>query len=258
MQKYYYFIKIQYLGFRFSGWQKQDDVKTIQGMVDRTISFILGHDNHRTLGAGRTDAKVSANQYALELFLNEKLNEASFLKNLNKNLPPDIKALELKEVDEKFNIINDSKVKEYIYIFTAKDRPHPFSAPFMVHFDDELNIELMKEGAKLFEGTHNFKNYCYKPSGKTIVTREVLYCAIKINNLYTASFFPETSWILHVHGKGFMRHQIRSMMGALVTLGRGEITLENISESLVEGMPQDIGFIAPSSGLMLNQVHFQE
>ena len=258
MKSYYYFIKIQYLGFRFSGWQKQQDVKTIQGMVDRTISFILGHDNHRTLGAGRTDAKVSANQYALELFINEKLDEDSFLSDLNKNLPPDIKALEVKEVDEKLNIINDPKIKEYIYIFTDKERPHPFSAPFMVYFDHELNIELMKKGALLFQGIHNFKNYCYKPSENTVLVREVLYCEITENNLYTASFFPEHSWILHVHGKGFMRHQIRSMMGTLVSLGRGDITLEEISGSLLNEDSKEVGFIAPSSGLMLNQIHFQK
>jgi len=257
MEKHYYFIEIQYLGFRFSGWQKQKDVKTVQEMVDRTISFIFGHENFKTLGAGRTDAKVSANKYAFELFVNEKLDEDAFLDNLNKNFPPDIKALALKKIDEKFNIINDSKMKEYIYIFTHGDKPHPFSAPFMVRFDHDLNIKLMKMGARLFEGTHHFKNYCYKPNEGGVFQRDILYCEITNNDLYTASFFPEKSWILHVHGKGFGRHQVRSMMGTLISLGRGDITLEDISNSLSEGSPKKIGFIAPSSGLMLNQIHFQ-
>ena len=67
MNKYFYLIKIQYCGFRFSGWQKQTNAKTIQEMFDKTIFFITGHENFKTLGAGRTDAKVSANEYLLEL-----------------------------------------------------------------------------------------------------------------------------------------------------------------------------------------------
>jgi len=256
MKKYFYFIKIQFFGFRFSGWQKQSNVKTIQGMVDKTVSFIVGHNEHRTLGAGRTDAKVSANEYALELFIKEQLDPISFLKKLNTFLPPDIRALEVTEVDEKFNIIQNSKEKEYLYFFTHKKKPHPFTAPFMVYFDHILDIELMKKGASLFIGIHNFKNYCYKPSEKTIFEREVLDCLIIENDLYTANFFPKESWFLHVKGKGFMRHQIRLMMGALVQLGAGEISYEDLENSLQETSPLKLGPIAPSSGLMLNKITF--
>ncbi|OUR97916.1 tRNA pseudouridine(38-40) synthase TruA [Halobacteriovorax marinus] len=259
MKKFYYLINIQFIGFRYSGWQKQTNAKTVQEMVDKTFHFIFDHDQFKTLGAGRTDAKVSANQFALELFVRDEQDPAKLLADLNTNLPADIRALDVTEVDESFKIINDPKIKEYQYIFTYGEKIHPFSAPLMVNFSDSLDINLMKEGAKLFEGRHNFKSYCFRPNPAGEFDRSVELCEIVENDLYTASFFPKESWILQVHGKGFMRQQIRLMVGALVRLGRGEITLEDISDSLISGetAKEAIGFVAPSSGLILNKVHFE-
>ena len=70
-KKYYYLFKIQYLGYRFHGWQKQPKIKTVQLMIERTLKFILEDQKFRILAAGRTDAMVSANEAAFELFLND-------------------------------------------------------------------------------------------------------------------------------------------------------------------------------------------
>ena len=69
MKKYFYLITIQYLGYRFHGWQKQPDVKTLHLMVDRTFNFILEGKRFKSLSSGRTDAMVSAECAAIELFL---------------------------------------------------------------------------------------------------------------------------------------------------------------------------------------------
>jgi len=69
--KYYYLIKIQYLGYRFHGWQKQPKVKTIHLMIERTLKFILEEKKFKTLAAGRTDAKVSAKEAAFEIYLDQ-------------------------------------------------------------------------------------------------------------------------------------------------------------------------------------------
>ena len=132
---------------------------------------------------------------------------------------------------------------------------HPYCAPFIATFLDNLNINLMKEGAKLFEGEHNFKSYCYKPNENGIFHRKISYCKISNNTTLKANFFPKKSYELTVRGKGFMRNQIRLMMGVLVELGRGEVSLDYIKESLNTYNPQ-INYIAPASGLMLNKVDF--
>jgi tRNA pseudouridine38-40 synthase len=76
------------------------------------------------------------------------------------------------------------------------------------------------------------------------------------NKLYQANFFPKETHLLRVIGKGFGRHQIRLMMGALIQLGKGEIDLDYISNSLKKESTQVMGFIAPASGLILNKVEF--
>lgn len=257
-KKYYYLISIQYLGYRFHGWQKQPNVKTLHLMVDRTLNFILEGKYFKSLSSGRTDAMVSAEHAAFELFLREPIeDEIAFLELFNYNLPQDIRALSIREVDEKFNIINHSKIKEYLYLFTYGQKCHPFCAPIMTTILDDLDINLMKQGAKLFEGENYLWSYCYKPTENGVYTRTVLQCELVENEMYTANYFPKKSYLLRVKGKGFMRNQIRLMMGTLIDLGKGKLTLQDIENSLVPNNKIKMDYIAPASGLILNNIEFE-
>lgn len=258
MKKYFYVINIQYLGYRFHGWQKQPDVKTLHLMVDRTLNFILGGKYFKSLSSGRTDAMVSAEHAAFELFLQEPIeNKNAFLELFNYNLPQDIRALSIKEVDKQFNIINHPKTKEYLYLFTFGEKCHPFCAPIMTTILDDLDINIMKEGAKLFEGENYLWSYCYKPTENGIYTRNIECCEIVENTLYTANYFPKKSYLLRVMGKGFMRNQIRLMMGALIDLGKGKLTLQDVKNSFVPESKIKMEYIAPASGLILKSIEFE-
>jgi len=257
-KRYYYIITVQYLGYRFHGWQKQPNLKTVHLMIDRTLNFIFEGKRFKTLGSSRTDAMVSAQEAAFELFVYEPLEDLDeFLTLFNYNLPQDIRGLSVREVTKEFNVINDAKIKEYLYVFAHGEKYHPFCAPIMTTILDELDIEIMKQGAKLFEGFHNLKTYCYKATDNGIYNREILTCEIVENTLFTANFFPETSYLLRVRGQGFMRNQIRLIMGALIKLGKGEITLDYISESLKPESTEVMDYIAPASGLILNKIDFE-
>ena len=117
-----YLVCLQFLGFRFSGWQKQKNAKTLHDMVDKTLSFILEKDSYKTIGSSRTDAKVSANRYYFQLFLFDTVDEEQFLKKLNLNFSPDLKAIAIQKVATDFNIINAAKVKEYHYYFSFGEK----------------------------------------------------------------------------------------------------------------------------------------
>ncbi|WP_242204711.1 tRNA pseudouridine synthase A [Aestuariivivens insulae] len=257
MKKYYYVITIQYLGYRFHGWQKQPNVKTLHLMVDRTLNYILEGKPFKSLCAGRTDAMVSAENAAFELFLSEPIeDEKAFLALFNYNLPQDIRALDIKEVDEKFNIIQHSKIKEYNYLFTYGEKCHPFCAPIMTTILDDLDIDIMKQGAKLFEGEHFFKSYCYKPTNNGVYTREIMLSELIENTVYKANYFPDKTYLFRVKGKGFMRNQIRLMMGTLIDLGKGKLSLENIENSLRPDSQTRMDYVAPASGLILKNIDF--
>ncbi|MGY5351963.1 tRNA pseudouridine synthase A [Wenyingzhuangia sp. IMCC45533] len=255
----YYLIKLQYLGFRFHGWQKQPDVKTVQGTLEKTLKFIFEHDVFKTLAQGRTDAMVSAHEAYCHLITKEPYELEWLLTSLNKNLPQDIKVLEVRETDAKFDIIQAAKIKEYHYLFSHGERNHPFCASLITGKNSELDIELMKKGAKLFEGQHNFKKYTKRASEHTVFEREVYISEIIENTLYQANFFPKKSFIYKVTGPGFMRYQIRIMMGTLFQLGMGEITFEQLGKTL-SNWNDDVVLneIAPASGLILYKNSFTD
>lgn len=249
-----YIIKLQYLGFRFHGWAKQKDLKTIHHMVDKTLDFVLKENNYKSMGSSRTDAMVSANSALLQVLTENEL-DPNFLKVFNLNLPPDIRALSVDlNNDPDFNIIQTPKTKEYLYLFASHDKPHPFSTSLVASFPFDLDLKAMQEGAKAFVGTHNLVNFCTKPSENTNFTRTIDQCEIVPNEFFTASFFPEESFAMVVRSKGFMRNQVRLMMGQLLLLGKGELEMNIFLNSLSKKNESPFKYIAPSSGLILNQI----
>lgn len=253
--KHFYLIRIQFLGFRYHGWQKQSNIKTVQGMVDKTIAYVLQHKNFKTLGCSRTDAMVSANDFAFELFCYEKMS-TNFLDLLNQNLPSDIKALSINEIDESFNIIQGAKEKEYHYVFGSGGKAHPFGAPFLTYVQDALDTDLMKSTALEFVGEHNFKSFCVHTGEQSQVIRTVTECNIIKNDHYKGSFLPDQSFILIVKGPGFGRHQVRMMMAFLFDVGRGRLNSSDLKKSLSTGVANFSISPAPASGLILHKVAF--
>lgn len=252
--KFYYLIHFQFLGFRYHGWQKQTQYRTIQGTVEESIKKLLGHDKFKTLGASRTDSMVSAENAFFELISETEIGIPFFVQELNKHLPPDIKILKCELVDHKFRMISSPKVKEYLYFFSYGEKNHPFSAPFITHINEDLNVELMREAADIFRGEHNFRNYCYRPSLNQDFIREILLSEIKSNDILVANFFPEDSFVYRVQAKSFMRYQVRLMMGNLFKVGMNQLTISELKTTLENQAQNFPSMIAPASGLMLNQI----
>jgi len=256
---YSYLFYVQYLGFRYHGWQKQPGVKTIQEMLQRSFKGWLGHDGFNILGAGRTDAGVSCIKGAFELFSGEEiLDLEGLLGGVNEYLPDDIRLLSVEKVGPRFNIIQDVKEKEYRYHFSFGNKPHPFSTPFTVVFPDRLDIPKMVEGAKLFEGENDFRNFCTKPKPETVFKRIISESEISMVSGPNGHWeINEPTYCFRVRGKGFLRNQVRLMVGALHDLGRGIIELEELDESLKGKRPiQPLSRKAPARGLVLQEVVF--
>ncbi len=258
-KRFYYLLEIQYLGFRYHGWQKQPDVNTVQRMLERSMKYMLDQ-KFKTLCVGRTDAKVSARQTFIEIFVEEMpLDLTTFLEVLNINLPSDIRALSIKQVTESFNLLQAPKLKEYQYLFAHGQKFDPFCAPFMVTIHEKLDIEMMQKALALFVGTHDFRSYAYKANENTQTVLEITEASLEKNEIYTANFFPEESYLVRFKGAGFKRNQIRLLMGVLFDIGKGKIDLEFIKQTLE---PKTYGIklshIAPASGLTLHKVSFLE
>jgi tRNA pseudouridine38-40 synthase len=254
--KSFYLFEIQYLGFRFHGWQFQPRMKTLQGMLEKTFTFLFKDENFKVLGAGRTDAMVSAQSAYFELFTNIELEISSFQKVLDENLPADIKVLSIKKVDGNFNVIQDVSLKTYQYFFASVEEKYPFAAPFMNCIQQPLDISKMKTAASLFKGSHEFRHFMMGDDENKNTVRQIVESRIETNTELTASFFPDESFMFIVKGKGFMRYQIRLMMGALIRIGRNEISLHDIESALQGYSPNFEKLNAAASGLRVKKVEF--
>lgn len=257
--KHYYLLRLSFLGFRFQGWQQQPGVKSVEGMVQKTLSFVLPGRSFKLLGAGRTDARVSALDFVSQFILNgtplEDLD--AFRDEINKNLPADLKLMSVTSVSKDFNAIRDSIAKTYRYYFSFGTKPHPFCAPFLGYFPGLLDIERMKKAASLFVGTHNFKGFIVQPGPSSQLIRTITRCELAINAVLSASFFPEKTYYLDVTGPGFGRNQVRLMVSALVAVGRDEYHEESLKNTLLTGESTGIKHIAPASGLHLMGIQME-
>ena len=251
---HFHLVRIQFLGHNYHGWQKQPNHPSIHGTIDSTLEKILKGAPFKTIGCSRTDAKVSAADYVFELFTQTEIIPDQLLHRLNKNLPPDIKATTISPTHSEFNIIQGAKAKEYHYYFSFGEKSHPFSSPHAQHFSQNLNLGLMTKAAGEFEGSHFFGWYTQKPSENTLLEREILSAQIVHNHFLSGNFFPENSFVFVVKAEGFLRYQVRMMMGALLEVGSGVWDTETLKASLTAGQFNKIIHVAPAIGLVLHRV----
>lgn len=252
-----YLLNLQFFGFRYHGWMLQPEVRTVQGQLEKTIRFLFPTTKFKTLASGRTDAMVSAQEIYIQLFFDGTLQSHDFVKEMNLNLPQDIRLIGIEEVDDTFNVIQDVKSKEYHYLFTD-DQMHPFCSGMMTRFRNPLNFEIMQKAAAQFKGSHWFGNYCYRKGKNDEIeyTREIESSELVENDLYHANFFPERSYLYKIVGKGFMRYQVRLMVGALIRLGEGKWSWQDFEKSLQASEFTTENMIAPASGLILHKVNY--
>lgn len=256
--RFFYLIELQYLGFRFHGWQIQPNVKTVQEHVLKTLKWVLPDNPCKVLASGRTDKMVSVNHTYIEVFTEYEIRDLTqFLADFNMNLPSDIRALSMQEVTADFNIIQTHKLKEYHYYFSFGEKFHPFCAAFMTNFLGNLDIKQMQKAARCFEGTHDMFSYVFRPKKDTITTATISSCELIKNSFLKTSFFPEESYVLVVKGTGFKRNQIRLMMGMLFDLGAGVYSWDFFIRTLDGKQRIKLTNIAPASGLQLYNVTLQ-
>jgi len=254
---YTYLFYLQYLGLRYHGWQKQPGVKTIQGTLEKAFRYGLGHEDFTILGASRTDSGVSCNRGAFELFLKHDISP-ELLENLNSFLPSDIRLLGFEPIPLTFNVIQDVMWKEYHYHFAFGEKFHPFAAGNLIFFEGIPDLDLMKKGAKLFVGKHDFRRFCSIEKVTDDWSREIFESDICAHFQAGKGLIPVKAFTFSVKGKGFLRYQIRIMMAALMDLGLGKISLDELKTALDSDNTTPISVAVPANGLVLEMVEFKK
>lgn len=253
---YSYLFYIQYLGLRYSGWQKQKNAKTVQGTIERGIRYVLGHEDFTLLGASRTDSGVSCEKGAFQLFLRNPLHQDGFLEKVNINLPSDIRLISFQQVPKTFNIIQDISWKEYHYYMAFGQKSHPFAAGNLTYFPEIPSMSLMQEGAKVFVGNHDFRRFCAMDKITENYRREIYHTEISPHPMAGTCYIPANALFLKVRGNGFLRYQIRMMVSVLIELGAGRLSSSDIMVALQSQESTPLTTHAAPNGLVLFDLKF--
>ncbi len=240
-------LVLEFDGTAYAGWQIQPERATVQGSVINAVSKLTGEDVRLT-GAGRTDAGVHARAYVCNFQSSSAIPTKGVREGLNSLLPEDIAVIEASEVPDDFDSRRSAKSKSYLYrVFNAGYRT-PLERHYSWSVKWPLDLGLMQRGAELFLGEKDFSSFCAADSDAEHCIRRV----IEFDVDGSEGDFIELS----VRGTAFLRHMVRIMVGTLVTLGRGKITLEDI-EDIIEAKDRTRAPVtAPARGLFFMRAEY--
>lgn len=243
-----YLIKFSYDGTNFFGYQKQPGLRTIETEFEKALYNINNHKETRIYASGRTDAGVHALCQCAHFDLSVDINEYKLKRALNSFLPDDIHVFFAKEVNENFNSRFDVVEKEYCYLINIGEY-EPIRRNYIYQYNNELNIKKMKRAIKCFKGEHDFKVFTSKESIKNNYVRIINKVQIKRKkNLLTISF----------NGNGFMKYQVRNMVGTLIKIGSEKIEEDSITKLLNGDISDKFVYTAPPQGLYLKNVEYNK
>lgn len=242
-----FLIKFAYDGTNFSGFQYQPGKRTIEEELNKVLTKI--NNNHKTtiVATGRTDAKVHAlSQYA-HVNLDVNITEYKLKRAMNSYLDDDIHVLEVKKVDDSFHARYNVLSKTYKYYINLGEY-NPTRRNYELQYNHTLNVEKMKEAIKVFLGEHDYRAFVTQNKEKDNCIRTITKAEIEEkNNILIITFT----------GNGFLRYQVRNMVGILIRIGENKLTKEQLSEILLSCDRTKSGKTAPACGLYLEKVDFR-
>ena len=239
-------LLIEYDGTRYSGWQKQENAKTIQGTIIKSAREIFGNDFINLQGSGRTDSGVHALCQVAHLDAKTVLAPEIIRMKLNDLLPSDINSIEVEKVNLKFHARHDAKSRSYIYQIST--RRTAFGKKYVWWIKDKLDFAKMESASKLFIGMHDFSSFSDDdPEEKST---KVMIDDIQIKK--------EGDLILiRIVGSHFIWKMVRRIVGVLVEVGRGIKTENDILNYLSKKSKEPAKYTAPPSGLFLERVLYE-
>lgn len=238
-----YKLIFSYCGTPFNGYAKQIDTKTIQGEIEDKLSLIL-NEAIILQASGRTDKGVHAINQVAHFDTTKEIESLEKLKySLNKLIDPNIRFKNIEKVDESFHSRFSAKGKIYQYVINLKEYL-PFFKDLELYISD-LDIEKMEKASKLFVGKHNFMNFTSKKEDDDNFIRDIF--SIKFEDKKDRIY-------IYFYGNGFMRYEIRKIVGTLIEIGKGKIDESYIKEHLNSSTRNIVTYQAPAKALYLKEV----
>ena len=243
-----YLIKIEYAGTNFVGWQSQQNGRSIQDSVETALKKVL-KTKIKIIGSGRTDKGVHAlSQFAnfkSKIMINEK---KTFLNSMNFFLKKKfISILDLQTKSNEFHARFSAKLRTYEYLIINRQGNLSIDKDRAWHIKKKIDLKLMKKGAKILEGTHDFS--IFRSSSCSAKSPIKKMYPIKISNTNGKIKIKFTS-------KSFLQNQVRSMVGCLKYLSTGKWSIAEFKKAFVSKKRSLCAPPAPACGLYLFNVKY--
>lgn len=240
-----YFLAVRYKGTDYAGFQIQQNARTIQGEVELAMAKYL-REKVMLTGSSRTDAGVHAHRNFFHFTLEQSLGPG-FMYHVNAILPRDIALVGVYPVPEGSHSRFDAKGRRYrYYISDSKD---PFNEDRSWYYPFPMDADKMNDAAALILGTHDFTSFAKRNA--QVFTH---ICTIQ------QSVWERTAsgWLFTVQGNRFLRGMVRALVGTMVKVGRGRITVSEFSYIIGAMDCTRADFSAPAKGLFLDDVLYDE
>ena len=240
-----YFVWFSYDGTAYHGWQIQPNGNSVQEELQRALSTLLREEISVT-GAGRTDAGVHARQMVAHFDFSEAIDLEQLAYKLNRILPCDIAVdrVELVDDDKHARFSATSRTYHY-YIHTKKD---PFSRPYSTELHYELDFDKMNEAGRILMTYDDFGAFCKSHSDvKTTLCR-----VTKAEWVQTSA----TSWYFEITANRFLRNMVRAVVGTLIDVGRGRLTLDDFRKVIEGKRRTEAGESMPANALFLENIRY--
>ena len=249
-------LLIAYDGTTYSGWQRQKNGPTIQGMIEDKLAVIT-KEQTVVNGSGRTDAGVHALGMVANFKTSTGMTAQSFQNALNSMLPRDIRILKADAASPGFHARYDSTGKTYRYDFFNGSIQPPNERLYRTHIGHPFALIRIIPCLKSLIGSHNFSSF--EAAGSRDLTRTGGRGAVR--TLLKAECLTDPTQPEHFSfsftGDGFLRHMVRNIVGTLFLVGSGRIDSNEFTAILAGRDRQLAGPTAPAGGLFLERVHFQ-
>ncbi|GEL78036.1 tRNA pseudouridine(38-40) synthase TruA [Tenuibacillus multivorans] len=242
-------LRIEYDGTDFVGYQVQLEKRTVQLVLEKALKKM--HDEPiRVYSSGRTDSGVHALDQVLHFDTTLSLDDATWQHALTTLLPKDIRVKSAETVAHDFHARKDATNKTYRYIVLNRKEHDVFRRNYEWHIPQDIDLEKMKEAAKLLKGKHDFTAFA---ASKSNVKGD------KTRTIFELKVWREDDDRIYfeVTGDGFLTHMVRIMVGTLIEIGQGKKDKSCITKGFESLDRRVLGLTAPGHGLYLWEVEYE-
>lgn len=241
-------MRIQYDGSSYHGWQRQSRMKSVQEVLEKTLSKVF----EQTIvidGSGRTDAGVHALGQCISFRVNLTMPIENVKFVVNRRLPNDIYVTRVALEPDDFHARYCAIGKTYVYkIYTDKAR-NPFLDKYSFHFAHALDEHAIRDAMRHFIGTYDFKTFMAAGSSTENTVRSIYRFDLDKG---------DNSLIFTITGDGFLYNMVRIIIGTLIHVGTGKIRAVDIPSIIESGDRNRAKYTAPANGLYLKDVYYTE